>query len=80
MNEYTLVKTVALPHGQRWAWYGDANVVGLAPCITTAAERSEALAEVYAHWLRSCIQLVPEPGDMPVMESLQPRPVPAAAR
>jgi hypothetical protein len=66
LNEYTLVKTVpGLP--QRWIWYADANVVGLAPCVDTPEKRSEALAEVYAHWRRSCIQVV---SDEPSIESL----------
>jgi hypothetical protein len=61
VDEYTLVKTVpGLP--QMWVWHPDANVVALHPCVNTPEKRSEALAQVYAHWRRSCIQLVPEPG------------------
>lgn len=71
MDEYTLVKTVpGLP--QMWVWLPDANVVALHPCVNTPDKRSEALAQVYAHWRRSCIQLVPEPGAEPEIERTQP--------
>jgi hypothetical protein len=79
VDEYTLVKTVpGLP--QMWVWHPDANVVALHPCVDTAEKRSEALAQVYAHWRRSCIQLVPDPDSEPEIERTQPIHVPCGGR
>ena len=59
MNEYTQIKYLDLPHGRPWEWYGDANVIVLAPRFRTDCQgREQALTEVQAHWRRSCIRVV----------------------
>jgi hypothetical protein len=58
VNEETLVKTMELPDGRDWEWYGDLNVVVLAPHLCPA-RREVALNEVQAHWRRSCIRILP---------------------
>jgi hypothetical protein len=60
MNEDTLIKTMALPNGRDWEWYGDLNLVVLAPHLCPA-QREMALNEVQAHWRRSCIRILPSP-------------------
>lgn len=57
MNEKTLIKTLELPHGQNWAWYGDANIVVLSPCLD-AEGREQALSELQDHWRRKCLRVV----------------------
>jgi hypothetical protein len=61
LDEYTIIRTIELPHGRDWEWYPDANVVALAPHIVTETQRSQALFEVYRHWRRNCIQIVESP-------------------
>jgi hypothetical protein len=39
LNEDTLVKTLALPFGEKWAWYADANVIVLSPCLDQSGIR-----------------------------------------
>lgn len=59
MDEKTLVKTMSLPFGQPYAWYGDLNMVVLCPSLDDAG-RKRAMDEVQAHWRRSCLQVVPD--------------------
>lgn len=58
MNEDTLIKTMPLPGDQKWAWYADANIVALSPCLDDEG-RERAISEVQAYWRRSCIRVVP---------------------
>lgn len=77
MNEETLVKTVPLPFGRTWEWYGDANVVVLSPDLD-AEGRDRALDEVQAFWRRSCLRVVG--GDGPAaVQSTQPMNVAAGS-
>lgn len=69
MNEDTLVKTMPLPHGQTWAWFADANVVALSPCLSVEG-RELALTEVQSHWRRSCLRVVPDAKDEPNVAAL----------
>lgn len=55
--EHTIVKTLDLPLGQPWAWYADANVVGLARGLSQQ-QREDALTEAQAHWRRSWLRIV----------------------
>ena len=57
MTEKTLIKTLDLPLGQDWEWFGDANIVGLSRHLD-AAGRERALNEVQDHWRRSCLRIV----------------------
>jgi hypothetical protein len=59
MNEHTLIKTVQLPCGQRWAWYADANIIGLSPDLTCEEDRQGAIGEAVAFWRRNLIKVVP---------------------
>ena len=58
MGEKTLIKTMELPAGRDWEWFGDANVVVLAAHLDEEG-RQRALTEVQAFWRRSCIRVVP---------------------
>lgn len=60
MNEHTLVKTMQLPFGQPWTWYGDANVLVLSPDLKTEEQRQNAISEAVAHWRRNFLRVVPE--------------------
>ena len=62
MNEHTLIKTMPLPQGRDWEWFADANIVVLAPHLCEEG-RERALTEVQAHWRRSCIRVLPVPGE-----------------
>lgn len=68
-HEDTLVKTLDLPPGQDWAWFADANIVGLAPHLTPEG-RERALSEVQAYWRRSCLRIVPD--ELPSTLATQP--------
>lgn len=59
VTEKTLIKTMELPYGQAWAWFADANVVGLSATLNDE-ERENALSEVQAHWRRACLTVVPD--------------------
>lgn len=59
MNEATIIKTLVLPAGQRWALYADANIIALSPDLNLC-ERAQALDEVCAHWRRSTPRFVPD--------------------
>lgn len=56
-GEKTIVKTMPLPNGRKWAWYADANLIALAPGLSEE-ERDDALTEVTAFWRRSCLRIV----------------------
>lgn len=58
MNEETLIRTVELPYGQDWLWYGDANILCLSPRLHTEADRQAAITEAVAHWRRNLIRVV----------------------
>lgn len=72
VNEHTLIKTLPLPFGQMWTWYGDANVLALSPNLRTEAERQAAITEALAHWRRNFIRVVPDPGATMPMARLSP--------
>lgn len=57
MNEDTLIKTMALPHGRLWEWYADANIIVLSPCLDEQG-RESALNELQAQWRRSGLRVV----------------------
>lgn len=63
-TEQTVVLTIALPEGQRWAWLGDCNVLALSPHLN-ATERQEALIEVGATWRRSFLRVVDTDAEIP---------------
>ena len=72
MSEQTLIKTLDLPCGQDWAWYADANIVGLGRHLD-AEGRERALNEVQDHWRRSCLRVVGG-DDEPTRPLQMPRP------
>lgn len=77
MNEETIVKTLELPPGQLWEWYGDANVVALSPCLD-AAGREVALDEVQRHWRRSCLRVYSGQPTQPTQPTLPLQAVPTS--
>lgn len=71
MNEETLVKTMELPRGQDWEWYGDLNMIVLAPHLCPEG-RDRAISEVQKHWRRSCLRVVDEVNVTQPLASLPP--------
>jgi hypothetical protein len=77
LNEDTLVKTLALPFGEKWAWYADANVIVLSPCLDQAG-REAALCELQAKWRRSGIRVLDGGGETAAQTVPVPRTLTAA--
>lgn len=57
MSEHTKIKTVRLPAGQRWAWYADANVLGLSPDLVSQADRDAAISEAVTFWRHNLLDM-----------------------
>lgn len=57
MNEQTVVKTMALPFGQKWLYHADANVLVLSEALDEQG-REDALSDMQAAWRRSGMRVV----------------------
>ena len=49
VSEKTIFRSLDLPSGRDWAWYGDLNVVALRRGLDGDGKR-RALAELVEHW------------------------------
>lgn len=57
MAEDTVIHEMDLPPGKDWAWFPDANIVGLRRGLDPCG-RIAALDDLYSHWRRQHLRVV----------------------